>query len=343
MDNTEIRQLGHHDVLLGRGTGPNEAIGNMRLRQSIRVILDEVSTGRSMSDRRTKAEFANIIIAEIKENGGKFLKKVSFGSASETTRDPSLDSVYEEVSDSVAFSKVKQCIRHQLVHALSARATRKSKKISTIQSFKNFKASRRFLSEPNSPSSRPRNDCSFDQIKQSPVAISVVMVHPDENPHQSDDQCRAFRGDMLLPPMQSAPANAAANSEKQACVLDKPLGEIRFRNSRHRDRAPSNTPKSTFARPPLHLVANNDSNIILQLVELQEKALLQNALVARRNNGCLFKADVFSPATQPKVLASPLVMFQALRAQELGSRCLQWSSGSGTFLYRSSPVSSPFL
>ena len=339
MDNTEIRQLGQHDVLLGRGTGPNEAIGNMRLRQSIRVIIDEVS--RSVSDRRTKAEFANIIIAEIKENGGRFLKKVSFGSASETTRGPSL--VYEEVSDSVAFSKVKQCIRHQLVRALSARAKRKSKKSSTIQSYKNFKASRR-LSEPNSPSSRPRNNCSFDQqIPRSPVAISGVLVHPDENPHQSDDQCRAFRGDMLLPPMQSAPANAAANSEKQACVLDNPLGEIRFRNSRHRDRAPSNTPESTFARPPPHLVANNDSNIILQLVELQEKALLQNALVARRNNRCLFKADVYSSATHPKDLASPLVMFQALRAQELGSRCLQWSSGSGAFLYRSSPVSSPFL
>jgi hypothetical protein len=337
MENTEIRQLGNHDVLLGRGTGPNEAIGNMRLRQSIRVIIDEVS--RSVSDRRTKAEFAHIIIAEIKENGGKFLKKVSFRSASETTRGPSL--VYEEVSDSVAFSKVKHCIRHQLVRALSARAKRKSKKSSTIQSYKNFKASRR-LSEPNSPSSRPRSNCSFvQQIPRSPVAISVVLVHPDENPHQSDDQGIAFRGDMLLPPMQSAPANAAANSEKQACVLDNPL--TRFRNSRHRDRAPSNTPESTFARPPPHLVANNDSNIILQLVELQEKALLQNALVARRNNRCLFKADVYSSATQPKNLASPLVMFQALRAQELGSRCLQWSSGSGTFLYRSSPVSSPFL
>jgi hypothetical protein len=73
MKNLEIRQLGPHDVLLGRGIGPNEAIGNIRLRESIRVIIEEIC--RSKSDMRTKADLANVIIAEIKEKGGKFLKK----------------------------------------------------------------------------------------------------------------------------------------------------------------------------------------------------------------------------------------------------------------------------
>ena len=339
MKNLEIRQLGPHDVLLGRGTGPNEAIGNIRLRDRIRAIIDEVCT--ITSDMRTKADLANVTIAEIKENGGKFLKKIILGSENASAACSSFQSVYEEVCDSVAFSKVKQCIRHQLVRTLCPRTTRRPKRNRVVPPSKKNQASLPWPVEAISPTNMPQNNSSSFSPR-SPASISGTLVHPSEKPHHhrklmSEDRCCAIQADIL----HQQHLQSLADSELQSRVFDTRVAEILARNIRHQNHIASSTADPMLARPPPP--TNNERDVILQLVRQQERVLLQHAMATRRNKESPLELDLCSPATQERVLASKLVMLGALRAQELGSRCLRWSSDGGAFHYRSSPVASHFF
>ena len=60
----DFEQLGPHDVLLGRGTGTNEYIGNVRFRETIRGIVDE--SGIEKFDGHVKTELAQLIVARIR-------------------------------------------------------------------------------------------------------------------------------------------------------------------------------------------------------------------------------------------------------------------------------------
>ena len=72
------RELGQNDVLLGRGTGPNEHIGNVRYRALVRDIL-KAANFSSASDGQVKLKLAKQIVDEVQSRGGKFVKRLQGG------------------------------------------------------------------------------------------------------------------------------------------------------------------------------------------------------------------------------------------------------------------------
>jgi hypothetical protein len=100
-----LEELGPNDVLLGRGTGPNEYVGNIRFRALICEVISTSDLATFNSGSKSKLS-ASVVIA-IKERGGRFVKKVSGSSRRRID-------FYKEVTHTVALGKTKQSIRHQL-------------------------------------------------------------------------------------------------------------------------------------------------------------------------------------------------------------------------------------
>jgi hypothetical protein len=100
-----LEELGPNDVLLGRGTGPNEYVGNIRFRALICEVISTSDLATFNSGSKSKLS-ASVVIA-IKERGGRFVKKVS-GSTRRR------GDFYKEVANTVALGKTKQSFRHQL-------------------------------------------------------------------------------------------------------------------------------------------------------------------------------------------------------------------------------------
>jgi hypothetical protein len=100
-----ILELSEHDVLLGRGTGPNECRGNIRLRALVRQALRNADLTKL--DGKLKAGYSKEILEVVKSNNGLFVKAIP----------PSLNCprrIFVAVSDVVALDKIKQSFRHQL-------------------------------------------------------------------------------------------------------------------------------------------------------------------------------------------------------------------------------------
>lgn len=100
----QVFEMTDQDVLLGRGTGPNESRGNIRFRALVRRALQGVEP--SKLDGRLKARLAREILKAVKAENGRFLKINSDGNSPIRS--------FSVVSDSVALDKVKQSFRHQL-------------------------------------------------------------------------------------------------------------------------------------------------------------------------------------------------------------------------------------
>ena len=98
----------------GRGTGPNEQIGNIRFRALVRHVIQE--TGLKDLDGKVKAKLARDVIKQVKAKGGRFVKRVELGSTVSSGEKGSgkLADRYEEVDESSALDKTKQSFRHQL-------------------------------------------------------------------------------------------------------------------------------------------------------------------------------------------------------------------------------------
>jgi hypothetical protein len=93
-----LKDLGQNDVLLGRGTGPNEHIGNIRYRAFVREVIK--TSELNAIDGKTKTKLAAKIVDSVKARNGRFVKRVN--------------DFYQEVPDSLALDKTKQSFRHQL-------------------------------------------------------------------------------------------------------------------------------------------------------------------------------------------------------------------------------------
>jgi hypothetical protein len=100
-----LKELGPNDVLLGRGTGPNEYVGNIRFRALVCEVISTSDLATFNSGSKSKLS-ASVVIA-IKERGGRFVKKVSGSSRRR-------EDFYKEVTHAVALGKTKQSFRHQL-------------------------------------------------------------------------------------------------------------------------------------------------------------------------------------------------------------------------------------
>jgi hypothetical protein len=100
-----LEELGPNDVLLGRGTGPNEYVGNIRFRALVCEVISNSNLATFNSGSKSRLS-ASVVIA-IKERGGRFVKKVSGSSRRR-------GDFYKEVTHTVALGKTKQSFRHQL-------------------------------------------------------------------------------------------------------------------------------------------------------------------------------------------------------------------------------------
>ena len=119
--------LGENDVLLGRGTGPNENLGNVRFRSLVSKVLENAASNRSSEyQKMTKEKLAHIVFECIKKRQGRFVRKLTKGEISvmgiEHLKSPSSSSskkkgskeAYIIVPDQTAMEKTKQSFRHQL-------------------------------------------------------------------------------------------------------------------------------------------------------------------------------------------------------------------------------------
>mmetsp|Transcript_106517 Transcript_106517/g.159349 ORF Transcript_106517/g.159349 Transcript_106517/m.159349 type:complete len:369 (-) Transcript_106517:125-1231(-) len=112
-----LHDLGPYDVLLGRGTGPNENQGNVRFREILKDTMGKYTRpGYAMS----KAQIAREVLDQVQARNGNFVRKLGKGesgvipSPSEPYNSRSKNFLYVIVPDSVAIEKTKQSIRFQI-------------------------------------------------------------------------------------------------------------------------------------------------------------------------------------------------------------------------------------
>jgi hypothetical protein len=99
-----VQELTKDDILLGRGTGPNEYQGNIRFRALVKATLR--SNEFNASTGSTKTMLARKIVHAVKAQNGRFLKKVGKSSTG--------GDLFAVVPDRVAVDKTRQSFRHQL-------------------------------------------------------------------------------------------------------------------------------------------------------------------------------------------------------------------------------------
>jgi hypothetical protein len=117
--------IGEDDVLLGRGTGPNEFSGNIRYRRLVSQAITSVHP-RDLASK--KLALARKVVDDVAENGGRFVRKLpksevaalyeslSTGSAEKAelaSHVAQKTAVYINVPREVAIEKTKQSFRHQ--------------------------------------------------------------------------------------------------------------------------------------------------------------------------------------------------------------------------------------
>ena len=73
-DNQYILELGDHDVLCGRGSGPNDRRGNIEFRNLI--MLRKVDY-LSAPTRDAKGKIAKSIVETVRMRGGRFVRKLN--------------------------------------------------------------------------------------------------------------------------------------------------------------------------------------------------------------------------------------------------------------------------
>jgi hypothetical protein len=150
-DGTILTELGPYDVLVGRGTGPNETQGNVRFRALVKAMTAKQQGCMSRNQQQqvrgepavTKLDMARKVVESIRSLGGNFVRKLTKDemrivapptakrssskkklSMRQSTPDPrnstsksekrSPNYYYVVVTGAVAIAKTKQSIRFQV-------------------------------------------------------------------------------------------------------------------------------------------------------------------------------------------------------------------------------------
>jgi hypothetical protein len=117
-----VHELTGHDVVLGRGTGPNEHEGNVMFRSVVMSVLrehidhQEVPTAPTDIDiafSTTKSTMARRVVDLVHQRGGKFVRKLSQHERAMLCSQDSSSALYVVVPTDVAVEKAKQSFRHQ--------------------------------------------------------------------------------------------------------------------------------------------------------------------------------------------------------------------------------------
>ncbi|KAG7369800.1 tRNA pseudouridine synthase A [Nitzschia inconspicua] len=159
IDSKYIRSILEHDVLLGRGSGPNEHPGNIRYRS---LCLQRKEEYTKTSLRNEKNEIAKWVFGQVDENGGRFVKQVEAGSSI-----PGDDALYMEVEKEVALEKIRQSLRQTL-----NRPKNLSPRNSPTNGTSKGAASRTGVSLPNIARLRSSSSSSRSKLDKSPSKIS---------------------------------------------------------------------------------------------------------------------------------------------------------------------------
>lgn len=105
-----VRALGPHDILCGRGSGPNDYRGNIKFRMLIYERREEYLASKT---RRVKAQIAREIVDHVTsvfDPPGRFLKKIDIYTANRLGLKRG-SPVWVQVNDATALEKVKQALR----------------------------------------------------------------------------------------------------------------------------------------------------------------------------------------------------------------------------------------
>jgi hypothetical protein len=108
-----VSDLSPNDVLLGRGTGPNEHEGNIRFREQVHALRQEYQIAKG---RGAKTEIARSTVKMIKKKKGRFLRKLNKSELRNIRGawGKGIEDVYLVVTDDETLVlKTKQTFRHQ--------------------------------------------------------------------------------------------------------------------------------------------------------------------------------------------------------------------------------------
>ena len=103
-----IYKLNEHDVLCGRGSGPNDRKGNINFRNLVLSRKAEYLAGTS---REAKGLVAVEIVATIRSRGGRFVHKLNATQLKERGFDANNQEVYELADEATVLEKTKQTLR----------------------------------------------------------------------------------------------------------------------------------------------------------------------------------------------------------------------------------------
>jgi hypothetical protein len=114
--NQYVTTINPFDVLLGRGSGPNDHEGNIRFRD---MVAQRKAEYMATNHRQTKANIAKTIVDTVFSNNGRFLKKLEAAEL-ETLGFASGMDVYQLVEEDAIMEKTKQALRQNRDKANSA-------------------------------------------------------------------------------------------------------------------------------------------------------------------------------------------------------------------------------
>ena len=106
-----VSEVTVHDVLLGRGTGPNEHQGNKDLRSIVAKFQEEYDTSLS---RKGRHHVAMKTLQEIKNKEGRFLERASSLESSSGEDEDNGSVHYLQVNEKKAINKIKQAFRYNI-------------------------------------------------------------------------------------------------------------------------------------------------------------------------------------------------------------------------------------
>lgn len=101
-------ELGHNDVLLGRGAASINYVGNVLFREIVRERREEYL---STAKRQTKDNIAREIIDVVNSRNGRFVRKVASSEEKISLNIPEHTNVYVVVAKEKVLEKVKQSLR----------------------------------------------------------------------------------------------------------------------------------------------------------------------------------------------------------------------------------------
>ena len=195
--------LGPHDVLLGRGLGTYDHIGNVNFRR----LVTKNKPRYVESSKVDKPKVARELVQFWRKLGGRFLARIDPAKKGEAIR--SHEGEWYEVGDKRAQQKTSQCLRERTPDSISLYKLTKVKKELLVQDAKSSMGGMRAVSPVNSsqggqsilaqPSYPVQNQGGFHVIQPQQVWPMFVNV-----PLQPQQPWHQDRQKLTLAPLQSS-------------------------------------------------------------------------------------------------------------------------------------------